>query len=215
MTRTEYAIFLPAVLTWIRDTLDANTLQKQSVESFGFQRLPQYFRRSPLHTTNVVVTDAPPVPPFAAWGLSEFAWIEPGPRAVTYQDTYFLETSAAGSESIHFHELVHAVQWRVLGPEDFLLLYVAGLAEQGCENSSLEAMAYEHQARFEAGGPPYSTEAEVGARALALLPETAATPSGNLEFIDSDSGKTVPIEQVCKSVRLGWHPMLRGDCYGE
>src|SRR5471030_409451 len=126
-------------------------LQKGSVESFGFQRLLLYFQRSLLHSTNVVVTDAPPVPPLAAWRLSEFAWIESQPRAVTYQDTYFLEPSAAGSESIHFHELVHAVQWRVLGPEDFLLLYTAGLAAHGYEDSPLEAMAYAHQARFEAG----------------------------------------------------------------
>ena len=209
MAGTPYSSFLPPILKWIRETLDAYALQKRSVESFGFQRLPQYFEPSLLHATNVVVTDAPPVPPLSAWGLSDFAWLETGPRAVTYQDTYFLETGAAGSESLHFHELVHAIQWRVLGPEDFLLMYAAGLAEHGYEDSPLEAMAYAHQARFEAGGPPYSVEAEVGAGTLALLPGTAATPSGNLEFIDSDSGKTMTIEQVCKSVRPGWHPMLR------
>jgi hypothetical protein len=138
------------------------------VESFGFQRLPRYFDLSLLDATYVVVTDAPPVPPLAALGLPEFAWMETQPRAVTYQDTYFLQTSAVGSESIHFHELVHAIQWQVLGPEDFLLLYAAGLSEHGYENSPLEAMAYAHQARFEAGGLPYSVEAEVGAQTLAL-----------------------------------------------
>jgi hypothetical protein len=158
--------------------------------------------------------DAPPVPPLSAWGLSDLAGIITEPRGVTYQDTYFLETSAASSESIHFHELVHAVQWRVLGPHDFLLMYAAGLAEHGYEGSPLEAMAYAHQARFEAGGPPYSVEAEVGAQTLALLPEallpqTGTTPPGNLEFIDSGSGKTATLEQVCRSVRPGWHPMLR------
>jgi hypothetical protein len=166
-----YAAFLPLVLKWIQETLDACDLQKRRVASFEFQRLPLYFRVSLLQETNVVVTDNPPVPPVSAWGLSEFAWIETGPRAVTYQDTYFLETGAASSESLHFHELVHAIQWRVLGPEDFLLMYAAGLAGHGYENSPLEAMAYEHQARFEAGGPPYSVEAEIRAQTLALLPE--------------------------------------------
>jgi hypothetical protein len=96
--------------------------------------------------------------------------METPPRAVTYQDTYFLETSAASSESIHLHELVHTVQWLILGPEDFLLLYAAGLAEHGYKDSPLEAKAYAHQARFEARGSPYSVEAEIGAATLALLP---------------------------------------------
>jgi hypothetical protein len=62
---------------------------------------------------------------------------------------------------------------------------------------------------FEPGGSPYSVEADIGARTLALLPGTAATSHGNSEFIDSDSGQAVTIERVCKSVRSGWHPMLR------
>ena len=85
-----------------RTPVDAYDLWKWSVASFGFQRLPLYFRLSLLHVTNVVVTDTPPVPPLSAWGLSEFAWIETLPRAVTYQDTYFLETGAASSESLHW-----------------------------------------------------------------------------------------------------------------
>jgi len=209
MPETRYARFLPLVLNWIRDTLHACTLRQRSVASFGFERLPMYFRRSLLHTTRVVVTDAPPFPPLAAWGLSEFASIGNQPRAVTYLDTYFLEASAAGSEPIHFHELVHAVQWRVLGPEDFLLLYAAGLAAHGYQNSPLEAMAYAHQAGFEAGRTPYSVEAEVGAQTLALLPGTTATPPGNLEFTDSGSGETVTLDKVCEGVRPGWHQMLR------
>jgi len=46
-------------------------------------------------------------------------------------------------ESTLFHELVHTVQWRVLGPERFLVVYACGLLEHGYEDSPLEAMAYE------------------------------------------------------------------------
>ena len=159
-----------------------------------------------------------PVPPLSAWGLSDLAWIVAQPRGVTYQDTYFLETNTASSESIHFHDLVHAVQWRVLGLEDFLLMYAAGLAAHGYEGSPLEAMAYAHQVRFESGGPPHSVEAEVGAQTLALLPEAmqqaGATPSDNLELIDPDPGMTVTLEQVCKSVRLRGIRCC-GICSGE
>jgi hypothetical protein len=169
MHESPYSGFLPPVLKWIGETLDAYDLQKRSVESFGFQRLPLYFHSSLLRATKVVVTDSPPVPPLAAWGLSEFAWIETQPRAVTYQDTYFLETGAASCESLHFHELIHAIQWRVLGTDDFLLMYAAGLAGHGYRNSPLEAMAFEHQARFERDVPPYSVETEVGAQTQELL----------------------------------------------
>jgi hypothetical protein len=209
MQGTPYSGFLPPALKWIRETLGAYDLQKRSVESFGFQRLPLYFHLSLLHATNVVVTDNPPVPPLSVWGLSEFAWIEARPRAVTYQDTYFVETGATSSESLHFHELVHAIQWRVLGPEDFLLMYAAGLADRGYEDSPLETMAYEHQARFEAGGPPYSVEAEVGARTLALLAESAERSPGCCELVDSESEEKVPIEDICARVGPGWRPLLK------
>ena len=59
---------------------------------------------------------------------------------------------------------------QILGPKDFLLLYVAGLAESGYRDCWLEAMAYEHQRRFDAGDPPYSVEAEVWEETLALKP---------------------------------------------
>ncbi len=82
MPDSPYAHFLPPILTWIRETLDAYEPQKRTVESFGFQRLPEYFCPNSLYGTYVVITDSPPVPPLSAWGLSEFAWIETPPRAL-------------------------------------------------------------------------------------------------------------------------------------
>lgn len=172
MSHARYAAFLPPVLDWIRETLERHAHQTRTAASFEFQRLPLFFSLPMLQATKVVITEDPPVPPLAAWGISEFASLGTRPRGVTYWDTYFLEPGAA--ESLHFHELVHAIQWRVLGAEDFLLLYAAGLAEQEYEDSPLEAMAYQHQARFEAGEPPYSIEAEIAERTLALLTRGSA-----------------------------------------
>jgi len=36
-----------------------------------------------------------------------------------------------GRESLHFHELIHIVQWRVLGPEGFLAMHADGLTHFG------------------------------------------------------------------------------------
>jgi len=164
-----YLRFLPIILDWIQKTLDAHAHDKRAVSSFKFPRLPHYFSEGLLDTANVVPTDRLPVPPLSELGLQEFVGFEKQPVAgITYFDTYFVDRGAAGDESLHFHELVHVIQWQVLGPRDFLLLYAAELAEFGYRDCPLEAMAYDHQRRFDAGAPPYSVEAAVWRQTLAL-----------------------------------------------
>src|ERR1017187_10830475 len=83
-----------------------------------FPRLPHYFSEGLLNTASVVPSDRPPVPPLSALGLREFADFEGQPaRGITYRDTSFLGRADAKDESLHFHELVHVVQWQVLGPD--------------------------------------------------------------------------------------------------
>ena len=171
MGSDRYLPFLPFILDWIEQTLDAHAHEKRTVSSFKFPRLPHYFSEGLLNAASAVLCDRLPVPPLSALGLREFADFENQPiRGITYRDTYFLWRAVAKDESLHFHELVHVVQWQVLGPEDFLLLYAAGLAESGYRDCALEAMAYDHQRRFDAGDPPYSVEAEVSRQTLALKP---------------------------------------------
>src|ERR1035441_9925378 len=125
-----YLPFLPIILNWIQQTLDAHAHERRAVSSFKFPRLPHYFSDGLLNTASVVPSDRLPVPPLSALGLREFADFESQPaRGITYRDTYFLWRADAKDESLHFHELVHVVQWQVLGPQDFLLLYAAGLSE--------------------------------------------------------------------------------------
>ena len=167
-----YLPFLPTIPNWIQQTLDAHAGERRGVSSFKFSRLPRYFSTELLDTANVVYVDRLPVPPLSALGLTEFADFENQPLSgITYRHTYFLQRStAATDESLHFHELVHVVQWQVLGPKDFLLLYAAGLAEYGYRHCPLETMAFDHRRRFDAGNPPYSVEAEAWRQTLALKP---------------------------------------------
>jgi hypothetical protein len=121
--------FLPTVAEWIRRTLEGYSRQKRSVASFKFPRLSKYFSPELLNSASVVVTHPLPVPPLSALGLSEFVAFESQSMSgITFLDTYFLLPGDAGEESLHFHELVHVIQWQVLGPKDFLLFYAAGLA---------------------------------------------------------------------------------------
>jgi hypothetical protein len=169
MGPNRYLPFLPTIVNWIQQTLDAHAQERRAVSSFRFRRLPHLFSEALLNRASVVLADRLPVPPLSALGLTEFSDFENRAMdGITYKDTYFLRATAATDESLHVHELVHVVQWQVLGPENFLLLYANGLSERGYLECPLETMAYEHQRRFDAGEPPYSVENEVRERTLAL-----------------------------------------------
>jgi hypothetical protein len=78
-----------------------------------------------------------------------FAEFEHGDyEGITYLDTFFVKRRSAAAERLHFHELIHVVQWRLLGPETFLAAYAAGLETFGYRESPLEIMAYNAEASF-------------------------------------------------------------------
>jgi hypothetical protein len=72
---------------------------------------------------------------------------------ITYKDTFFV-SHLHQTESLHFHELVHVVQWERLGVDNFLLAYGAGLMQFSYQSSPLEQMAYSLQAAFDRGALP-------------------------------------------------------------
>jgi len=73
---------------------------------------------------------------------------------ITFKDTFFIQRGRESEELLHFHELVHVVQWARLGVDKFLLAYGLGLLQFGYEQSPLEAMAYELQNGFASGTLP-------------------------------------------------------------
>ena len=82
-------------------------------------------------------------------GLHRFGDFERGDfDGVTYLNTYFVKRTKAADEELHFHELIHIVQWRLLGPGRFLKLYADGLERYGYRDSPLERIAYAAQAEF-------------------------------------------------------------------
>ena len=89
------------------------------------------------------------MPPLSAMGLSRFAEYEHSDyEGITYLDTFFVKRRSAAAERLHFHKLIHVIQWRLLGPEAFLATYAAGLETFGYGNSPLESMAYDAEASF-------------------------------------------------------------------
>jgi len=149
LTPEEFHAAYPKVQAWIQKTLAAYEKDAQPINSMRFARLPLYFDHTSLGTAKFIPIDRVPMPPLSAMGLDRFAVFEHGDlNGVTYLDRYFIKRTVVTEEALHFHELIHVIQWRLLGPEGFLAAYANGLDEFGYENSPLEKMAYDAEASF-------------------------------------------------------------------
>jgi hypothetical protein len=160
---------LPQVRDWIDRTLAAHRTEARPVASYRFKRLPQYYSPVFLETAFVVIVPQLPIPPLASFGLPELASFEKGDySAITYRNTYFVREAGSTDESLHFHELVHVVQWQQLGVDAFLTAYAIGLLEQGYRDNPLEAMAYDLQAQFDQSVQPLDARSVIRNRLAKL-----------------------------------------------
>jgi hypothetical protein len=175
MTEQEFRKVYPLIAGWIKKTLAEHASAARPVASLGFSRLPHYYDAQILASSMVVFVSRVPVPPLSALGLARFRDFERmDAGGITYLNTYFVRADQSRSESLHFHELVHVLQWRLLGPEKFLAFYADGLERLGYRKSPLEVMAYDLQKRFESEAQPFSVEVAC----QSLMRETAR-PGGN------------------------------------
>jgi hypothetical protein len=159
LTPEEFRTAYPKLWAWIQKTLKFYEKNAMPVASMHFVRLPLYFDPSLLETAKFIAIDRLPMPPLSAIGLGRFAVFEQGDfNGITYLDRYFIKQTVVAEEAIHFHELIHVIQWRLLGPEDFLAAYVNGVDEFGYENSPLEKMAYDAEAAFKRSSPIFDAE---------------------------------------------------------
>jgi hypothetical protein len=165
---------LPDVALWV-DQLRAQHLPASvSASEVRCPRLAAYFPEALLKAARVVSVERIPFPPVSSYGLPEFEALANMPMAaITFGDMYFIQSSCS-SEDIHFHELVHVIQWTTLGPEEFLLTYALGIAQHGYADSPLEAIAFDLQARFERG-IPIPSAAEGIARHAVEVRQAAST----------------------------------------
>jgi hypothetical protein len=149
----KFEAVLPTIRQWIDDLLNAHKNQSKAVIDLAFPTLPQIFPIELLQKTRVVMMSGKiPYPPLSNMGFPpNFSAVENMAfSGVTYKDTYFLN-QAYQQESLHFHELIHIVQWDTLGVDNFLRAYGVGLLQSGYRRSPLEDMAYSLQMGFENG----------------------------------------------------------------
>jgi hypothetical protein len=145
---------LPQVRAWIDQLLAAHAANARKVSTLGFNRLASYYPSDLLERARVVSVERTPFPPVSQFGLPEFAQLQSRQfEGITFKNTFFV-VKGREFESLHFHELVHVVQWSRLGVDNFLLSYGLGLLQFGYEQSPLEQMAYSLQQLFERGSVP-------------------------------------------------------------
>jgi hypothetical protein len=163
MTNEAFEAKYPLLLEWITTTVNRHASQSSTVASLGFNRLPHYFDSDLLALAKVVYVPMVPKPPLRALGLHQFSEFEQMEVAgITYLDTFFSSDAMRGCEGHHFHELVHVVQWQVLGPRLFLAAYADGLERFGYRQSPLEEMAYDLENAFQTSRVPFDVAKIVG-----------------------------------------------------
>jgi hypothetical protein len=149
-----FYVALPQVRAWIDQLLETHSASARRVSTLGFNRLASSYPADLLERARVVSVERTPFPPVSQFGLPEFAQYQAGQfQGITFKDTVFV-VRGREFESLHFHELVHVVQWSRLGADKFLLSYGLGLLQFGYEQSPLEQMAYSLQQLFERGSVP-------------------------------------------------------------
>jgi hypothetical protein len=169
MTQQEFEAKFPLILGWVQSTLAEHKADARSVASLGFKRLPFYFPPDVLSAAKVVYVPAVPAPPLSALGLAQFSDFENMNAAgITYLDTFFSRNEMRGNEAHHFHELVHVLQWQIMGPKSFVAAYADGLERNGYRASPLEVMAYVLESIFRNSQSPFDVAAIVHEQLLAL-----------------------------------------------
>lgn len=164
---------LPQVELWIDELHLRHIRQARPAAEAGFLRLGAYLPMELLAAARFAVVDTIPFPPVSTYGLHEFESMAEMPMAgITFRDMYFVRPSYA-SEGVHFHELIHVVQWKTLGVRPFLLTYALGIMQHEYEASPLEKIAFQCQRRFERGLEMPSVVEEVARHARQSWQEAA------------------------------------------
>ncbi|MCI5145873.1 MAG: hypothetical protein D3923_10185 [Candidatus Electrothrix sp. AR3] len=126
---------------WIDQTLDFYSDEKKSCVCFSAP-FKGYYPKDLLSRSYYVVADELPridLPELRREGLGGF--IDMDFIGITYKNTYFIKKDYENDLALHFHELVHVVQWQYLGAKAFIARYIDELKTNGYAASPLEEMA--------------------------------------------------------------------------
>jgi hypothetical protein len=164
LTPAEIASFTGAVAAYIRAQ---RAVYHPQAAPLAFSELwLKFFSKSDLERIRILPPgqERVPNPPFYAdlekmgfTGLPNFTTM----AAITFDDTVVFHDTL--TPQLIFHEMVHVVQYRLLGIDEFARLYVRGYLHGGYSGTPLEVCAYDLDGRFIMGSVGFDVEAEVRA----------------------------------------------------
>lgn len=153
---------LDLVESWIDETNHSYRNERKSCSIFE-RAFNGFYSPNFLSSSYFVVVDSLPTPDFQQLrdaGLGDF--LDGEFDGITYKDTYYLLPHAANKINIHFHELVHVMQWRELTAKGFIQRYISEMQIYGYgRQAPLEDMAYGLEDDFKDGRPPQDVEKHV------------------------------------------------------
>jgi len=154
----------PLVAAYIKAQRDRLASLGMPLSEVAKLRLRQHFTDFDLDRVRVVRADPLPIPNPPLYPLLRRLRLDlPEPslvEAITFD--YVIAAREEMGLPLLFHELVHVVQYRLLGVKAFSRLYVNGFfAGGGYHGIPLERCASEMEQRFLIGKEPFDVEAEV------------------------------------------------------
>ena len=172
MEPAQFKVLLSNTQKWIGHTLAAHKAQMEPVAAAQLERLNQYYPKTVLQRVQRVIVDRCPIPPLDIIGVPQLAEIENWDiKGIPWVNTIFIRRDLASWDAVHFHELLHIIQWEILGTERYLTAWAIGTVTRGYRDNPLEEMAFRHQARFESEEKPYDIVREVTAE-IAIWPDS-------------------------------------------
>jgi hypothetical protein len=157
---------------WILEQRGLHRPTANPLPSDQRSRLEAFFDKNVLDSARFAPVDQIPNPGFyqnlPAMGL-QIPMDLGQMQGITFIDTVLLSKRFQSSwvPSLYFHELVHVVQYSVLGSWEFMQRYIRGWAENGYQYGSipLEKDAYELQSQYETNPlQPFSVQQVVAQR---------------------------------------------------
>ena len=115
---------LTAIEQWIDEVNHKYKYKRVCCTQFAAQ-FAGFYPTEFLENAFYVVIDEIPKPDFAAlraMGLGDF--IDMKVSGITYKNTYYLLSTSVDNLRVHFHELVHVLQWQNLGALAFIERYI-------------------------------------------------------------------------------------------
>lgn len=144
-----------------RDQLLRRSAPLQDLEK---AKLAPYFSRDDLERARIVISDPLPIPEPPLTSVIRHFGFDFLSTATTAAITFdaVIACRECPTISLLFHELVHTVQYRLLGVPVFARQYVSGfLATKRYRDIPLERCAFDLQSRFETQVDAFDVEAEI------------------------------------------------------